>query len=448
MFRTIALSITMLSLTLTVYAQNNSNQEREKTRQSPPVRTVATEGGPTGTITVDEDGKIVLGKFKFSAAYSYFERDAVSDDISDAPLTFNVGLNDHIPLFFKTTEYRDSKIDTPTLSSFYLTTPYPFLSAATVPMPSAPASISTTSGPKMSDDIMYLISEPTALRKDVGSAIIARWWAVAVVDNFQQPDQSQFNKEPRTWTRPSYSTVSNPKTHLRLGLYEFDSDVSDKDKERVRVFMKKAPEAIKTVCNKHGETSKNCIDFKAAFEVFGPEGQKNGIIIKTGSVQDPDAAAETDVLTCREYMKRTPDNPSGQRTILTFTKDAMNSDELPMMFWHEGSHAADGQKWRASGCQKKHNPFVYFTEYKAYSVASLAASVFRPRKPYEFVLPGKGHRGRNLYLPEILRFYDPKLKREEQPSATDANIKKFLARPKDAGGHYGVTVAFPGPHAF
>ena len=42
-------------------------------------------------------------------------------DIADVPLSFNVGVNDHLELFFKTTGYRGIKVNNPrNLSSFYL----------------------------------------------------------------------------------------------------------------------------------------------------------------------------------------------------------------------------------------------------------------------------------------------------------------------------------------
>src|ERR1051326_3822292 len=42
-------------------------------------------------------------------------------DIVEVPLSFNIGLNDHIELWVKSTGYRGVKVNTPTnLSSFYL----------------------------------------------------------------------------------------------------------------------------------------------------------------------------------------------------------------------------------------------------------------------------------------------------------------------------------------
>jgi hypothetical protein len=61
------------------------------------------------------------GEFTFSVAYSNFDRDPGNVDIVETPLSFNVGINDHIELFFKTNGYRGVKVNNPqNLSSFYL----------------------------------------------------------------------------------------------------------------------------------------------------------------------------------------------------------------------------------------------------------------------------------------------------------------------------------------
>src|SRR6185503_1333888 len=53
--------------------------------------------------------------------YSNFDRDPGNVDIAEAILSFNIGLSDHLELFFKTTGYRGIKVNNPrNLSSFYL----------------------------------------------------------------------------------------------------------------------------------------------------------------------------------------------------------------------------------------------------------------------------------------------------------------------------------------
>jgi hypothetical protein len=89
--------------------------------QSPAVGTGGSEGGPTGLFTIYDGSTLRRGEFTFSIAYSNYDRDPGNVDIVDVPLSFNVGLNDHIELFFKTNGYRGIKVNNPqNLSSFYL----------------------------------------------------------------------------------------------------------------------------------------------------------------------------------------------------------------------------------------------------------------------------------------------------------------------------------------
>ncbi|HEY0431255.1 MAG TPA: hypothetical protein VGC61_05535, partial [Pyrinomonadaceae bacterium] len=89
--------------------------------QAPTVGTGGPVGGPTGLFTIYDGDTIRKGEFTFSVAYSNYDRDPGNVDIVDTPLSFNVGLNDHVELFFKTNGYRGIKVNSPqNLSSFYL----------------------------------------------------------------------------------------------------------------------------------------------------------------------------------------------------------------------------------------------------------------------------------------------------------------------------------------
>ena len=89
--------------------------------QAPAVGTGGPVGGPTGLFTVYDADTIRRGEFTFSVAYSNYDRDPGNVDLVVVPLSFNVGLNDHLELFFKTDGYRGIKVNNPThLSSFYL----------------------------------------------------------------------------------------------------------------------------------------------------------------------------------------------------------------------------------------------------------------------------------------------------------------------------------------
>jgi hypothetical protein len=110
----------MLMLCAAVSAQT-LRPESDPRNQSPAVGTGGTEGGPTGLFTVYDGSTIRRGEFTFSIAYSNYDRDPGNVDITDIPLSFNLGLNDHIELWFKTLGNRGIKLNTPqNLSGFYL----------------------------------------------------------------------------------------------------------------------------------------------------------------------------------------------------------------------------------------------------------------------------------------------------------------------------------------
>ena len=118
--RALIAALATLVLCAVVSAQTLRSPQDPR-NQSPSVGTGGPEGGPTGLFTIYDGATIRKGEFTFSIAYSNFDRDPGNVDIVDVPLSFNVGLNDHIELFFKTNGYRGIKVNSPSnLSSFYL----------------------------------------------------------------------------------------------------------------------------------------------------------------------------------------------------------------------------------------------------------------------------------------------------------------------------------------
>ena len=108
----------MLSLTVSAQTLRSPQDPRN---QAPAVGTGGPVGGPTGLFTIYDGDTIRKGEFTFSVAYSNYDRDPGNVDIVDTPLSFNVGLNDHVELFYKTNGYRGVKVNNPqNLSSFYL----------------------------------------------------------------------------------------------------------------------------------------------------------------------------------------------------------------------------------------------------------------------------------------------------------------------------------------
>jgi hypothetical protein len=113
-----ALVTLMLCAAVSAQARRPADDPRN---QSPATGTGGPEGGPTGLFTIFDGSTIRRGEFTFSIAYSNFDRDPGNADFTEIPLSFNVGLNDHVELWFKTTGWRGVKVNSPqNLSGFYL----------------------------------------------------------------------------------------------------------------------------------------------------------------------------------------------------------------------------------------------------------------------------------------------------------------------------------------
>src|SRR5437762_2227491 len=122
--------------------------ENDPRNQSPSVGTGGPEGGPTGLFTIYDGSTLGKGEFTFSVAYSNYDRDPGNADITDWIASVNVGLTDHIELFFKTQAYRGIKVNNPqNLSSFYLPNTQMFFSGTL--LGSGPAIILAPSGPNV-----------------------------------------------------------------------------------------------------------------------------------------------------------------------------------------------------------------------------------------------------------------------------------------------------------
>ncbi|HSK63768.1 MAG TPA: hypothetical protein VK893_08010 [Pyrinomonadaceae bacterium] len=118
--RALTCALVTLVLCAAVSAQT-LRSPNDPRNQSPSVGTGGPEGGPTGLFTIYDGSTLRRGEFTFSIAYSNYDRDPGNVDIVDVPLSFNVGLNDHVELFFKTNGYRGIKVNNPlNLSGFYL----------------------------------------------------------------------------------------------------------------------------------------------------------------------------------------------------------------------------------------------------------------------------------------------------------------------------------------
>ena len=118
--RALIAALATLVLCAVVSAQTLRDPQDPK-NQSPAVGTGGPEGGPTGLFTIYDGDTIRKGEWTFSIAYSNYDRDPGNVDLAIIPLSFNVGLSDHVEVFFKTDGYRGIHVNNPqNLSSFYL----------------------------------------------------------------------------------------------------------------------------------------------------------------------------------------------------------------------------------------------------------------------------------------------------------------------------------------
>ncbi len=144
--RALIAALVSLVLCAAVSAQTLRSPDDPR-NQSPAVGTGGPEGGPTGLFTIYDGSTLRRGEFTFSIAYSNFDRDPGNVDIVDVPLSFNVGINDHIEIWFKTNGYRGIKVNNPqNLSSFYLPNSQLFCGAA---LCSGAAIVLAPSGPNV-----------------------------------------------------------------------------------------------------------------------------------------------------------------------------------------------------------------------------------------------------------------------------------------------------------
>jgi hypothetical protein len=137
----------MLVLCASVLAQTQRS-ETDPRNQAPTVGTGGPPGGPTGLFTIYDGSTLRRGEFTFSWAYSNFDRDPGDVDITEIPASFQIGISDHLELFFQTDMYRGIKVNSPlNLSSFYL--PNSQVNFSATARGSGPAIILAPSGPNV-----------------------------------------------------------------------------------------------------------------------------------------------------------------------------------------------------------------------------------------------------------------------------------------------------------
>ncbi len=118
--RALVLALALLMLCAAVSAQTLRN-ENDPRNTAPTVGTGGPVGGPTGLFTVYDGQTLRRGEYTFSVAYSNYDRDHGNVDITETPLSFQIGLNDYAELFFNTDGFRGIKVNNRrNLSASYL----------------------------------------------------------------------------------------------------------------------------------------------------------------------------------------------------------------------------------------------------------------------------------------------------------------------------------------
>ena len=156
----LAFLVTLLLLALmTSVSAQTLRAEKDPRNIAPTVGTGGTVGGPTGLFTVYDGQTLRRGEWTLSVAYSNFDRDPGNVDITEVPLSFQIGLNDYLELFFTTDGFRALKVNSPrNLSSFYLPNSQLLINGA---LRSGPAVVQAPQGSGTSQYPGFAIFRPT-----------------------------------------------------------------------------------------------------------------------------------------------------------------------------------------------------------------------------------------------------------------------------------------------
>jgi hypothetical protein len=118
--KALAIALTMFALVCLGTAQT-PRSENDPRNIAPTVGTGGPIGGATGLFTVYDGQTLRKGEYTFSIAYSNFDRDPGNVDITEVPISFQIGVSDHLEFFFNTDAYRAMKVNSPlNLSGFRL----------------------------------------------------------------------------------------------------------------------------------------------------------------------------------------------------------------------------------------------------------------------------------------------------------------------------------------
>lgn len=137
--------VTLILLTLVCAAAGQKRSANDPRNTAPTVGGGGPPAGPTGLFTVFDGQTLRKGEWTISVAATNYDRDPGDVDITDVPLSFQVGLTDKLELFFSTIAYRGVDVHAHrNLSGFYLPNTQSFINGG---FRSLPAIILAPSGP-------------------------------------------------------------------------------------------------------------------------------------------------------------------------------------------------------------------------------------------------------------------------------------------------------------
>ena len=117
---------------------------------APTIGTGGAIGGPTGLFTIYDGQTLRAGEYTLSFGYSNYDRDPGNVDITEIPISFQIGINDYLEAFFTTDAYRQIKVNSPrNLSGFSLPNSQVRIGTALTSAPAlvlAPVGVGTTGG--------------------------------------------------------------------------------------------------------------------------------------------------------------------------------------------------------------------------------------------------------------------------------------------------------------
>jgi RHS repeat-associated protein len=245
------------------------------------------------------------------------------------------------------------------------------------------------------------------------------------IGRFTSPDApfaDQDPADPQSWNLYVYGR-NNPLLFVDpTGQYTCHSSVSAQECTNFQDSLNAAQTAADALKQKHGANSSQYADAQRAIDAYGKAGVDNGVVIKVGNTGS--AGANTAV--AGVTGAKTKDNRTGQQIAVTFNTGQLGKGGAAnaSLSAHEGSHAADGSAWVASGFKDAMNPTRHATEFRAHRVQLGIAE-------------GAGYLystfTRTTGEPELMYF------RGWPQANIDARINYWLGISKADGGMYGLT---------